>query len=1127
MYNKLLIAAGGGIISRDQQAEQNEGATIAIGLGGTGVSCLRALKKEVYNRLKPDKTDSAVPEYQHIKFLAIDTDKSSLADNGSIDSLDSNTEFLDLSCADISALLAGAAVLKNKRSLQWLKASSTQPNGKGIEIQSAEAGAGGVRQIGRLLLFQNSTLFVQKLTNLIREAKKGLKGTAEINIHIFTGIGGGTGAGTFLDVCYLTQYVLDNLGLQGIAQTCGYFFMPDVNIDCIADTKIQEYVKSNGFASMQELDYCMNFAMNGGEWNQVYDGFEYRTTNRPVKLAHLITATSAEGRLEKNAFNYAMHVAVDYVMEFLTKPYISSDSEEIKEKVTIKGHISNIESIMHMVSKEHGACYRYCVLGAANAYLPYKDITTYLTSKIFAGFGALDKQLPSDNDIDLFVHNVGLKYEDISRDLNNGVSVIKNYPVDTRTIYEQTEGLTADTIPQVLVQMRDETSKVSGKLVENKKSMLQELEQTKVESGQTVVSMIARVNNKLKEIASQPDKGPYYAGAILHNINSRDLQNKIDGYIERNDRDISKAIADMSLREQTMANALRELQNSNALNRNKRGQNYVNSVNQYFKQSSKIEALRVLNDVLVAFKKQIIDLFDRNYGIFDTVMQNLEQTFAANLSALSQPVKEDNGYAVKLMSIEDLKDSLDNAVAEMKIDDMIRGFVTYMLDNPDIWIAQDENKISYAVSSYFLDKLKHYTGKTIVDYLQIKYGKIAPEMLSKKVYDEILLPLAGKAAPLIWIDGAKYQIEHAGSLGYCSVPEISAEIKAAAASYHASDESVDIRISYNTDRISFLLFKCGVPMYGYKGVDNYRKAKAVIGAHLYEGAVGDDRDWRKLYDITPYSCIDTPSDTLLERTEKIENAEEMGVLASEEVGNSVDYKINIYNEEKIIEVVNNISQVIESGDIAKAEALKKAVSAEAIPEVSQRAIMNMGSEGYEKIALKDNIIASEVLMNILDKELQKVSKYNDALKALEEFINNGATKANDVKNFARALCTGVIVKENDFTYAYVKEGFGGLKENINLTEIDTKPYGEDLPLYSAYVGFGNLDTDIKKEVEDAIRDKRVNHGNEIAAIKETVEGLITSDKVQAMAARAQASYRNEFGEIVKFLNDFAFEVSNF
>ena len=53
-YKQLLLANGGGVISNSQRDDQNECATIAIGLGGTGVSCLRTLKQQVYSRLKAD-----------------------------------------------------------------------------------------------------------------------------------------------------------------------------------------------------------------------------------------------------------------------------------------------------------------------------------------------------------------------------------------------------------------------------------------------------------------------------------------------------------------------------------------------------------------------------------------------------------------------------------------------------------------------------------------------------------------------------------------------------------------------------------------------------------------------------------------------------------------------------------------------------------------------------------------------------------------------------------------------------------------------------------------------------------------------------------------------------------------
>ena len=81
IYKQLSIASGGGIISTSQQAEQVENtATVLIGLGGTGMDCLRTIKTQIYSRLKPDDPNAVNKTYKHIRFLGVDTDESS---NGS------------------------------------------------------------------------------------------------------------------------------------------------------------------------------------------------------------------------------------------------------------------------------------------------------------------------------------------------------------------------------------------------------------------------------------------------------------------------------------------------------------------------------------------------------------------------------------------------------------------------------------------------------------------------------------------------------------------------------------------------------------------------------------------------------------------------------------------------------------------------------------------------------------------------------------------------------------------------------------------------------------------------------------------------------------------------------------
>ena len=1130
MYKKLLISAGGGIVSAEQQAEQNASATIAIGLGGTGVSCLRSLKKEIFDRLRPDDPRATVPSYSHIKFLAIDTDKSSLADDGRVDDLDSNTEFLDLSCADISALLSSAPVLRTSPSLQWLKASATEPGGTGIEIQSADAGAGGVRQIGRLLLIQNSTKFISKLTTLITQAKAGLPAGAETRIHIFTGMGGGTGAGTFLDTCYLVRYVLSTLGIQGSAYTCGYFFMPDVNIAKVADAKIQEYIKSNGFASMQELDYCMNMEINGGSWDQDYgNGVEIHTNEPPVKLAHLITATDAAGAIKTDAYNYAMHVAVDYVMEFLIRPKTSSNTTE--NTFTIHSHIANIYNLINMVNKNRGACYNYCVLGASNAYLPYKEITTYLSAKIFEGFGRLNHQLPTDPDLDLFVQTCGLRYEDILKSMKHQVPSIPMYDVDRNLLYQQVANITNATVyPHVLNEMWQTTSKIQGQMTANQKALLEKVEDTIVENVKSIASMISRVKKQLMILATNPDKGPYYASAVLHSVHVKDLSNRIDGYIVENQENLNKSIANMDLRTKTLANALRELQNSNMLNRGGRAERYVQAFNAYCREYVTIEQYQIMANTLTQFKRQISELHTQFFGIFEKILRELQSTFAENLSTLSHPVAQNNDYAMKLLTIQDLQASLDDAVKAMRIDDLISGFVTYMLERPDLWLAEDESKISRGVSNYFLDQLHYFTHRTMNDYLKIKFDTTDPGTIARKVLSEILLPLAQKAEPLFWTDNALYSIAEAGKLGYCSIPEESQEIDRAAQDYHTAETTVSIRPSYSNDRISFLMFRCGIPMFAYKGTDNYRGAKTVVGAHLYEAAVGDTRDWRKLFDITPYSCRSDRliTDELRRRSDAVETATQKGIREIQQLGaNSYQLLIHLYDEETVKNAVAKTEEILSTHDVEKARRLLADLEGQPLKEIGQTVMKNTGAKNFEDLANRDLIIASEEMSNLVVRQVELVNTYEGCKQRLSNFIEIDDILTRNIQIFASALCTGVITMRNGYTFVYVKADEFGLTEDEEITNIDAEPYGEHLPLYSAFVNFTQLDEETKESIRADIKDKKVNHRDEIAATLAETKALITPDQMKRMKDFAQSSFAVESKEILKFLKRFDAEVSRF
>ena len=978
MYQRLLSSAGGGILSPSQQAEQNPCATIAIGLGGTGVECLRMLKREVYGRIRPDDPKAAVPSYRHIRFLGIDSDPDSIGRGEEVDILDRNTEFLYIGEPDSTALWANLPAIRQLPFMQWLS-PGLKPMGS--------AGSGGVRQKGRLLLFQGCSQFIQKLTGLITSARQDLPKDAELCIHIFTGMGGGTGSGIFLDVCYLVQYVLGTLGLQGMAQTCGYFFLPDVNLAKVADSRTQEYIKSNGFAAMQELDFCMNLEINSAFWDQDYgNGVEIHTQAPPVKLAHLISARNSDDPVSKDAYYHALYAAVERVMMYLVRPKASEGMNEIRswglELCQIYNHI-------RMVPEEHGACYNYCVLGASCAYVPYREITTYLTAKIFEGFQALNHQQPTEADLERFLQTNGLWYEKILEFLHYQVLEVPVYEVDKRMLYDQAQGLTPDIIPQVFIQMVDSTAKIQGQLTANKKALLEAAGDVQMEDGKGIVSLIGRVKKSLIQIAANPAKGPFYAAAMLCSYGAKDLSCWMDGFIERSRVDLERAAADMHLLETNLAAALRRLQNSNPLNRKRREEEYTWAVHSYYKQIAKIHLYTVLGEVLAEFRQQLSQLHSQFFGVFEKVVEELQATFQENLRTLAQPLAQQNRYAIQLVTVQDLKQSLDGRVEAMQIDTLIRGFVSQMLQHPEIWQAQDGDKISCGVSDYFLSQLQEFTHRGMNDYLQIKFNTVNPATISLAVHHNILQSLSQVSKPLFWEDTSKYDLDTAYAQEFCLIPEDSREVLEAAEHYREGHPETEVCPSYSSDRITFLQVRYAVPLFGYKGVSIYRTDRHFSGAYLYEGAAGDPRDWRNLFDIIPYSCRTEQEigPELRERMEIVREAAGRGIWEKRLLSSlGVEFCIHIYDREAMRALVKEAEEVLASQDAKKAQALLEHLQCSPPRPVSQRVMENSGARGFEEQVNLDLIVSSQGLSQLLSDQVNAWREYDAAVDSLKRYI---------------------------------------------------------------------------------------------------------------------------------------------
>lgn len=397
--------------------------TLAIGLGGTGIHCLRNLKRQVYESVRPDDPDDPNPVYTHIKFLAVDSDRSSVNDDWTVNQPDESWEFFDISSPSIPQVSDLFKRIAERPEYQWLNGEIPYS----VSADQRKLKTDGTRQIGRLLLMMKSDAFVRRVEFLIMDALRGLPAGVDINVHIFSGLCGGTGSGIFLDVCYLVQRAL-RYHRDGRTAVFGYFFLPDVEL---STPSISSYEKSyrklaqNGYAAMKELDYCMNFETNGGEWDQEYRGFHIGPTkNPPVDVCHLISSRTMNGVQPENAYGCVLNAVSDYVMQFLTK-----------NELDMQTHMADCCSALRQMRVEHGANCRYFALGASRAVVPMREILTYLGSALFTGFSDIGSKYPTAEEVDQFARENGLDFGGLLHLARKALSFLESTEPDDERMY--------------------------------------------------------------------------------------------------------------------------------------------------------------------------------------------------------------------------------------------------------------------------------------------------------------------------------------------------------------------------------------------------------------------------------------------------------------------------------------------------------------------------------------------------------------------------------------------------------------------------------------------------------------------------------------------------------------------
>lgn len=372
---------------------------LIVSYGGTGADALFGVKKQFETILPPAELDSRV------RFLSIDTDpatqkytKEIRHDSGTVEVVEldalTNDQFFQL-----QGSTARLVIDSDDNITQWINPQLRAKIRQDSELLSGN-GASGTRQIGRLTLYPaiNVAALTAKIKKLVGELT--FNNHYPLRVFILSGIAGGTGSGTIVDLTYLIRNVIEHMpgdldspeiNVPTRTKYCGFILLPPTGVS--TNPTYIERGNRNGYAALKEINHFMNIDSRNGGYSLTYgDGRTVESFKKIFDICYLLDGTSG-GMIFKNPRQKAIGVLAECMLDMITASQAQDDGTSIQavdsfmndQSTTRTGMVAS-KPVAHAM---RDADYVYCVLGHSEFSMPANEIKAYVAKQMFEKIHAL------------------------------------------------------------------------------------------------------------------------------------------------------------------------------------------------------------------------------------------------------------------------------------------------------------------------------------------------------------------------------------------------------------------------------------------------------------------------------------------------------------------------------------------------------------------------------------------------------------------------------------------------------------------------------------------------------------------------------------------------------------------
>ena len=981
MLKSLFIGnRDGGITNTFTEVPYTDDPVVIIGLGGTGIDAINRLKTKLHRHIEPNnrklvEQDGAMPEYARIKFLGIDVDSEFLEKSG----LEKEEKLIIQKYNDKDIFNPKVRdVIKKQKEMQWMSIDYIS-NKCSLNVDNARV----YRQVRRFLTIVSAEKIRDTLTDVITKTCEGNTGSS-LSVHIISDISGGMGSGSFMDICYITRYVIDELGFTG-ANVSGYFVLPKDGIDGYPITT--SIMKRNGIAALLEIEHLMNLEDSNDWFEQDYGTFRIHTQHKLVDICNFISSTRGDGELLQTGYEYVINVIADYIVTFITGEWTK---EKVVEPIPISGILDmKKEMDVDMMNPTYGYSQNYAIIGSASAEIPMIEMSTYLASKLFENINF--SKFASNDDCWEFLDYLCLSEQSIDMTWTRISQMVQYKKVVSELLskyfYNTKAGLNNNIrLEQITIEISRSSICHNNSLIKYIESMVKGLQDYKYQGN--VDSIPASFFNKLQEIIEEPKKGPSYAYDMLNSCVY--LLDEIGGHcIEK----LMSAAEQKSILYSQMNVIEQKLEKCNIFNR-ELIQEYINALKMYdyySEQERFYHEMKCLTWCLTGSFKSI----NREYvWTLKSITNSLICIFKDNRIYFERgkgDISQD-GFTKQLVKFSKIKPELDAQINVLDFDKETANILKIFTEHPDVWMKGKEKKLKAMISEYIMNRFEPILSQSLENFLRkdLNMENTNNTQFTQYVENNIIKPLANDVTPAFWMNKSIVSDNNRSlNRSKLTVSNKSGNVFFSADNYKnvllGTQEATDIRISIIKSGIFVSKTVRGIPMYAYGGLIDYLESYENyngLGLHMYE----HNPNWREILTF-PYPYSLNPNYT--------RNAEELLKLYNDAVSKGIIYfnGANAFVKKMydVDSVLLDIEGIRVDGKIDQNLANQRIKVLQAIL-ASNNGNIPINSKGNvicgDSRIVKDNFLRFYGIQQAVRKELEKYDSLNKAIEEIQVSLQN-------------------------------------------------------------------------------------------------------------------------------------------